>query len=209
MRDPYEILGVSRHASQDEIKKAYRSLSRKYHPDANIDNPNRDEAEEKFKEVQQAYQQIMNGYSGGYQEAFNGFAGYRETGYEQGRDVMHLKAAANYINNGYYREAINVLVQIKDRSAQWYYLAAIAHLGVHNQIQALEYAKQAVYMEPYNMEYQRLLNQIESVGRGYENIQFQYGTPGSMDGLCCRLCRLNLMCDVCMGGQYMFCPGLC
>ena len=154
MRDPYEILGVSRHASQDEIKKAYRSLSRKYHPDANIDNPNRDEAEEKFKEVQQAYQQIMNGYSGGYQEAFNGFAGYRETGYEQGRDVMHLKAAANYINNGYYREAINVLGQIKDRSAQWYYLAAIAHLGVHNQIQALEYAKQAVYMDPYFMDYQ-------------------------------------------------------
>lgn len=60
MRDPYEVLGVEPTASMDEIKKAYRSLSRKYHPDANIDNPNREEAEEKFKEIQAAYQQIQD-----------------------------------------------------------------------------------------------------------------------------------------------------
>ena len=59
MRDPYQVLGVSRSASEDEIKKAYRALSRKYHPDANINNPNKEAAEEKFKEIQQAYQQIM------------------------------------------------------------------------------------------------------------------------------------------------------
>ena len=59
MTDPYSVLGVSRDASDDEIKKAYRNLSRKYHPDANINNPNKDQAEAKFKEVQQAYQQIM------------------------------------------------------------------------------------------------------------------------------------------------------
>ena len=57
MIDPYQVLGVSRSASDDEIKKAYRSLSRKYHPDANINNPNKDQAEEKFKQVQQAYDQ--------------------------------------------------------------------------------------------------------------------------------------------------------
>ena len=60
MIDPYQVLGVSRSASDDEIKKAYRSLSRKYHPDANINNPNKDQAEEKFKQVQQAYDQIMS-----------------------------------------------------------------------------------------------------------------------------------------------------
>ena len=58
MIDPYSILGISRDASDDEVKKAYRKLSRKYHPDANIDNPNKEQAEEKFKQVQQAYEQI-------------------------------------------------------------------------------------------------------------------------------------------------------
>jgi molecular chaperone DnaJ len=57
--DPYSVLGVSRDASDEEIKKAYRALSRKYHPDANINNPNKDKAEEMFKQVQQAYNQIM------------------------------------------------------------------------------------------------------------------------------------------------------
>ena len=59
MSDPYRVLGVSRDASEDEIKKAYRTLSRKYHPDANVNNPNKDQTEEMFKEVQQAYDQIM------------------------------------------------------------------------------------------------------------------------------------------------------
>lgn len=60
MMDPYKVLGVSRSASQEEIKKSYRNLSRKYHPDANINNPNKKEAEDKFKEIQQAYHQIMD-----------------------------------------------------------------------------------------------------------------------------------------------------
>ena len=58
--DPYQILGVSPNASDDDVKCAYRALSRKYHPDANVNNPNRDAAEEKFKQVQQAYSTIMH-----------------------------------------------------------------------------------------------------------------------------------------------------
>ena len=58
MQDPYKVLGVARDADMDEIKKAYRTLSRKYHPDANINNPDKEQAEEMFKLVQQAYDQI-------------------------------------------------------------------------------------------------------------------------------------------------------
>ena len=72
-KNPYEVLGVSPSASDDEIKKAYRELTRKYHPDANVNNPLADLAEEKFKEVQEAYDIIMrerenrgNGGYGGY-----------------------------------------------------------------------------------------------------------------------------------------------
>ena len=78
MSDPYRVLGVSRDASEDEIKKAYRALSRKYHPDANVNNPNKAQAEERFKEVQQAYDQIMKerqqgaGF-GGYDYGYGGF----------------------------------------------------------------------------------------------------------------------------------------
>ena len=82
MIDPYSILGISRDASDEEVKKAYRKLSRKYHPDANIDNPNKEQAEEKFKQVQQAYEQIMKereqgaGYGNYGSNNYGGFGGF-------------------------------------------------------------------------------------------------------------------------------------
>ena len=69
MYDPYSVLGVSRNASEEEIKKAYKALSRRYHPDANVNNPNKVQAEEKFKEIQSAYQQIMKERTSGYSGA--------------------------------------------------------------------------------------------------------------------------------------------
>ena len=79
MYDPYAVLGLKRDATDEEIKKAYRSLSRKYHPDANINNPNKEQAEEKFKEIQQAYQQIIQekerGTAGGYSQGSSGDQG--------------------------------------------------------------------------------------------------------------------------------------
>ena len=94
MRDPYQVLGVSQDASEEEIKKAYRKLSRMYHPDANINNPNKAQAEEKFKEIQQAYQQIMKQREQGSSPYGNQGYGYGNNGYGNGGNAQ----------NGYGRE---------------------------------------------------------------------------------------------------------
>ena len=100
-KNPYEVLGVSPGASDDEIKKAYRELSRKYHPDANINNPLADLAAEKFKEVQEAYDTIMkertsgSGYSYGYAgNSQNGYSGNSYgNGYTGGQIDPRLQAS--------------------------------------------------------------------------------------------------------------------
>lgn len=127
MSDPYSVLGVDRSASDEEIKKAYRRLSRKYHPDANINNPHKEAAEAKFKEVQQAYQQIMDERQYGYdaggagENEYGPFGGFgdswtnsRQNRQETEEDV-HMRAAANYIRSGHYKEALNVLDGIKEK----------------------------------------------------------------------------------------------
>ena len=123
INNPYEVLGVSPSASDDEIKKAYRDLTRKYHPDANVDNPLADLAEEKFKEVQEAYDMIMKerasggGYSYGYGSS-SGSSSYGAGGnYQNAQQDPRLQAAVNYINSRRFREALNTLDQINERSA--------------------------------------------------------------------------------------------
>jgi len=212
MNDPYQVLGISRSASSDEIKKAYRNLSRKYHPDANINNPNKMQAEERFKEIQQAYKQIMDEKeSGYYSSSFEGGTGGFGAGYSYaGQDAqdqtdgysMHLKAAANYINNRYYKEALNVLGQMQERDGQWYYLSAIANAGLGNNILAMEHAKQALATEPQNMQFAQLVRQLETGGMWYQSMQSPYGTPaGSMGGACTKLCMTYLACNLCMGSS--------
>ncbi|MCR4657653.1 MAG: J domain-containing protein [Lachnospiraceae bacterium] len=234
--NPYKVLGVSENATEEEIKKAYRTLSRRYHPDANINNPNKAQAEEKFKEVQQAYELIMDmrqkGYSysdssyssgntgsgsGGYRGGFD-FGGFDFGGFDfggfsrnaedrQGSDPrsMHMQAAANYINSGHYREALNVLESINDRNGQWYYFSALANSGVGNNIQALDHARTAVSLEPDNGTYRMFLQRLQSGGSWYRDMQSPYGTsvvPG--DSFCLRVCLLNLFCNLCCGGGFCY-----
>lgn len=232
MTDPYKILEIDRNASDEEVKKAYRKLSRKYHPDANINNPNKDEAEAKFKEVQQAYQQIMDdrerGYSssdsaygqnGGYGEygPFGGFGGFGNYGYGAGNgqngraeteEDVHLRAAGNYIRSGHYKEALNVLDGIREHSALWYFYSASANSGLGNNVTALEHAKEAVRLDPQNLQYQMLLQRLEGGGTWYQNRQTMYGYPGTFDSSwCVKLCVANLLCNLCCGGGGLCCGG--
>ena len=230
MTDPYQVLGVSRDASTEEIKKAYRTLSRKYHPDANINNPNKAEAEEKFKQVQQAYKQIMeekeNGtssyssqgsYGGSYGSGGNGgrygSGGYggNYCGYNFGSSTVaaELRAAANYLNNMRYQEAMRVLNNISRHNAQWYYLHAIANAGLGNNISAVQDAQTAVNMEPDNMQYRQLLSQLQGGGQWYTDMGQGYGyerAGGDMGKWCCECLAINAMCNCCCyGGRGFYC----
>jgi len=222
--DPYQILGVSRDATDDEIKKAYRNLSRKYHPDANINNPHKDLAEEKFKEVQTAYDQIMkersygssgntggaygestygNPFGGFYGNPFGGYGGFggNQTG-AAGNEDPHMQAAANYIRSGHYQEALNVLNGIVNKTALWYYYSAIANSGVGNNVKAMEYAETAVEMDPDNIQYQMYLNQLQGRGGWYQGQQNMYGYQmRSGSDFCCKLCLANIACNLCCNGM--------
>ncbi len=212
MRDPYSVLGVSRDATDEEIKKAYRNLSRKYHPDANVNNPNKEQAEERFKEVQQAYDKIMNdkqyggsygGYStGGYGNGYGGFGGFYGQRTHENEDDIEMQAAANYIRNRYYKEALNLLNRMEKRTGRWYYFSAVANHGVGNNVIALEHAKTAVNMEPSNVEYRQYLQYIENGGSWYRDMGSMYQNPvGGVGKWCINLLLLNLFCNLCC------CPG--
>lgn len=234
MRDPYDVLGVPRDASDDEIKKAYRTLSRKYHPDANINNPNKEQAEERFKEVQQAYEAIQNGKtgyggygpgssygSGGYSSGGQGSGGYDSGFYggfgpfgfgsgsfsgqnrKQGSSEtdIHLQAAANYINSRHFTEALNVLSNMKERDARWYYYSAVANAGSGNNVLARQLAQTAVEMDPDNLTYRQYLSQLEGGGNWYRGMGDQYGAPMETDSdICTKLCLANLVCGMCGPG---------
>lgn len=209
--NPYEVLGVSRDATDEEIKKAYRTLSRKYHPDANIDNPNREAYEEKFKEVQQAYKIIMDQRQGKGQAAnaedfwgFGGFTGQGAGGYggAESQDEQYLRSAINYIQNGYYREGLNVLEQVKERKGQWYYLSAFANYHVGNNGIAVEHAKTACAFEPNNYQYALLLNRLQGGEMRYQQRSAGYGgnPTGTVTNHCMQVCGTMMLCSLCCGG---------
>lgn len=243
--DPYKVLGVSYDATEDEIKKAYRSLSRKYHPDANVGKANQKELEEKFKEVQQAYSMIMDqkqgkgqaqqgygyggqtqgnaGYGGFGGDPFGGFWGFGggfggNGGFGGGaaqqtetKDEQYLRAALNYIQNGYYREGLNVLEQVQDRRGQWYYYSALANYKVGNNAIALDHARTACAFEPDNMYYNSLLNQLQGGENRYQQRSANYGGNPSMQSsnYCGQMITTMACMSICCSGGGFGMPLIC
>lgn len=193
--DPYQILGVSRNASDDEIKQAYRRLARKYHPDVNPGDP---VAAKKMQEVNAAYEQIKNPEKSQTGDPFGAYSHQQSNG-------QYQQAAFNYIRFRRYREALNALQADSNRNAQWYYLSALAHNGLGNQVTALEHIRRAVAMEPNNYTYLQALSAIENGGQTYRQQagNFRGFTWGgsSVASLC--LCYLFQL--FCCRGHCFFC----
>ena len=129
----------------------------------------------------------FRGYSGQYQQ--------RRSGATSNEGDLHMQAAANFINNGRYQEAINVLNGIDNKTAQWYYYSAIANSGIGNNVIALQHAREAARMEPNNIQYTTLVQRLENGGNWYRQQQEPYQTTFSSSGdWCVKLCIANLVC---------------
>ena len=186
--NPYDVLGVSPDAGDDEIKKKYRSLVKQYHPDLHPDDP---EAARKMSEINAAYEQIKSGSveqsyhsnSGSpngqftrdgttyyYQytdmedilRAFFGGAGF--TGYSSGYSDTSdaFDRIDEYIQSGDYSRAAAILNRLPRHGAAWYYYASVISDGIGNISDAVSFADTAVSMEPSSDIYRRHSTELHS-----------------------------------------------
>ena len=196
MKDPYAVLGVSQSASDDEIKKAYRELARKYHPDNYHDNPLAVLAQEKMKEVNEAYEAIQkqrsggggnSGYqnSGAYRSAYNS---YSNTGNTQFAEV---RAA---INRGDLARAEALLDASSNRNAEWNFLMGSVYYRKGWYDEARNFYQRAVNMDPSNAEYRQALNYMQSGGQAYRPAGYNQGGLDMCD-ICSMLMCMNMCCN--------------
>jgi len=201
--DPYRILGVSPDADEETIKKAYRNLSKQFHPD---NNPGNKGAEENFKRVQVAYEQIMemrkNGSYTAYRDmgdnsdysSFFGFNGGRSDSQSE------LMRAAELVKNGQYADAVRVLDAIPNRNGDWYYLSAICQYSFGNNSVALDYARRAYSTDPQNANYRDLVERLEGSTNRYQNRYDSYDHSNSVGDTCCKMILCNIGMNALCGG---------
>ena len=199
MKDPYGVLGISKDASPEEIKKAYRKLAKKYHPDIYVINPLADLAAEKFKEINEAYEQLSGASTAGGYQGQNSYPGSGAGG------AGNFAQIRNLINMNHIDEADRALDQMTSRTAEWFFLKGTIFMrrGWHSQ--GLNFIRQAVNMDPHNMEYRSVLNRYMNQGQQYRNVgtNMQGGNMSACDccqGLICADC-----CCECMGGDLINC----
>jgi len=201
MSDPYKVLGVSRDASDDEIKKAYRDLARKYHPDNYADNPLSDLVEEKMKEINEAYDTIQKTRA-------SGKTGQTYTYDESGAKTGELRHIRELINNRMYSEAEIILdaVPQSERNAEWNFLKGciLTQRGWHYDAQ--RYFETACYMAPDNREYREALNQLRANAAGFGRAYRTDTRNGNCEtcDICSSLICADCLCECC-GGDLIRC----
>ncbi len=206
MSNPYEILGVSENASDEEIKKAYRKLAKQYHPDNYTDNPLKDLAAEKMKAINEAYDTIQKQRAGGYGRQQNTAYGsntdnggyYGDTGFLRVRRL---------INSGRIDEAETVLngMSSAERNAEWHFLMSLVFYRKGWLQDARNEMNLACQLDPYNREYRNFQQRMNS--GAYSSPYSGMNTNGAgctgcdvCQGLICADC-----CCECMGGDCIRC----
>ena len=202
MRDPYQVLGVSSTATDEEIKKAYRNLARKYHPDNYHDNPLADLAQERMKEINEAYEAIQSQRKGGGQPSYGAY-GYQNAGNSYGGYTGSTKfqRVRSAINQGDLNLAEELLNASNDRGAEWHYLKGAICYRRGWMDEAKRYYETAVQMEPNNPEYRRALHTVTgaalpTVRRAL--VEF-IRTIAVMAAILCACCRFAAVCPVAIG----------
>jgi len=206
MRDPYEVLGIQRGASKDEVKKAYRTLAKKWHPDMHENNPLKDLAEEKFIEVQKAYDEIMNNETGSsnYSSSSNNASGSSKGSYD-------FAMVRQYVRAGNSRQAENILESIQVRNAEWNFLKGVCLINRGQASQGVSFIKTAKNMEPNNVEYSNYYNQVQNstannFGQNYQRNVHNYNNQNSGQAMnCCTSLICADCCCECMGGDLIAC----
>lgn len=197
MKDPYTILGVSRDATDDEIKKAYRALARKYHPDNYTDSGLADVAEEKMKEINEAYDAIQKMRAGGANTQSGSY--YGQSDFAQVRRL---------INAGQFSEAEILLDATPQsmRGAEWNFLKGCVLLQRGFVFDAQKHIETACYLDPNNAEYraakQRMHAGASAYGSPYRTGRYQSNCSGS--DLCTSLLCADCLCECC-GGDLIPC----
>jgi len=199
MKDPYEVLGVSSSASDEEIKRAYRDLARKYHPDNYADNPLADLAQEKMKDINEAYDSITRSRSGGanYQRQTQNRQSYQNASYYSASNPTYAQIR-QLITQGNLDAADSMLRQVQNKDAEWYYLCGMVAYRRGWMDDARRNIQTAYSMEPGNPEYQQALRSMQGGGNMYR--QSYYGPRGNdCDDLCTSMLCAHCLCN-CLGG---------
>ncbi len=213
MKDPYSILGVSRGATDEEVKNAYRNLARRYHPDNYDDNnPLKELAKEKMQEINAAYDEIQRDRaSGGSSSSGSGSYGYSYGGSGTGASGIYVTIRQK-INERKYREAEELLRGVSefDRTADWHFLNSVCLMQRGKTADAMRELELACSMDPSNLEYQKAKEMFNTAGSRYGSTYYGEGgrryrsSSDEACDCCMNLVCLDCLCE-CMGGDLIRC----